>query len=291
MSNAMSAEAPLAHSHIEVKPMTGALGAEVLGVDLTQPLDNDTLKVIRELWYQYKVLFFRDQDFTPEQHIAFAKNFGDEVQKPGFVPLLEGYPEIRRQEMNEYSSIGSDVNWHADDTFLEVPSRCSVLHALDVPNGKGDTHWINMVAAYEALSEPMRTFLDSLTAVHDLVETMGPGVLRQYGGERWQSFRDSTPPVEHPVVRTHPDTGEKCLFVNPLMTYKIKGLEDHESKAILEMLYEHMTQEELTCRFRWEKNSVAFWDNRCTAHRGTNDFFPSHRLMHRVAIADTDRPR
>jgi len=289
MSNAMPAETPV-NSSITVKPMTGGLGAEIHNIDLTKELDADTLKVIKELWYQYKVLFFRDQDLSPEQHIAFAKNFGDKTQPAGFVPLLEGYPEIRRQEMNEYSQIGSDVNWHADDTYLEVPSRCSVLHALEVPNGKGDTVWVNLVAAYEALSEPMKNFLDGLTAIHDLVETMGPGILRQYGGERWQQFRDKTPPVEHPVVRTHPETKEKALLVNPLMTYKIKGLSDSESKVILDMLYEHMTQEEFMVRFRWEKNSVAFWDNRVTAHRGINDFFPSHRLMQRVAIADDQRP-
>ncbi len=289
MSNAMQAETPITSS-IEVKQMTGALGAEILNIDLTKELDSDTVKVIKELWLQYKVLFFRDQDLSPEQHIAFAMNFGEATQKPGFVPLLDGYPQIRRQEMNEYSSVGSDVNWHTDDTFLEVPSKCSVLHALEVPNGKGDTVWVNMVAAYEGLSEPMREFLKGLTAIHDLVETMGPGVLKQYGPERWQNFRESTPPVEHPVVRTHPETKEKSLFVNPLMTYKIKGMSDDESQAILDMLYEHMTKEEYMVRFRWQKNSVAFWDNRCTAHRGINDFFPSHRLMHRVAIADTQRP-
>jgi taurine dioxygenase len=273
-----------------VKPMTNALGAEILNIDLAQELSADTLKVLKELWLQYKVLFFRDQILTPEQHIAFAMNFGTEVQKPGFVPLLDGYPQIRRQEMNEYSSVGSDVNWHTDDTFLEIPSRGSVLYALDVPNGKGDTVWVNMAAAFAGLSKPMQEFLESLTVIHDLVETMGPGVLKQYGPDRWQKFREGTPPVEHPLVRTHPETNEKSLFVNPLMTFKIKGLSDAESKAILELLYEHMTQEEYMVRFRWEINSIAFWDNRCTAHRGINDFFPAHRLMHRVAIADDQRP-
>lgn len=289
MSNAMQAAIP-ATSTIKVKPMTKNIGAELSGIDLTQTLDNDTVRIVKELLLQYKVLFFRNQDFTPEQHIAFTMNFGDKIQPPGFVPLLEGYPELRRQEMNEYSAIGSDVNWHTDDTFLQIPSRCSVLHALDVPSGKGDTVWVNTGAAYAGLSEPMQNFLCGLTAIHDLVETMGPGILRQYGGARWQQFRDHTPPVEHPVIRTHPETNEKCIFVNPLMTYKIKDLSDAESKVILNMLYEHMTQEEYMCRFRWEKNSVAFWDNRCTAHRGINDFFPSHRLMHRATIADTQRP-
>ncbi|MBT5891353.1 MAG: taurine dioxygenase [Chromatiales bacterium] len=289
MSNAQPASVS-AISGIIVKPMTNALGAEVLNVDLTRELDLDAVRVLKELFLQYKVLFFRDQNLTPEQHIAFAMHFGDEVQKPGFVPLLDGYPQIRRQEMNEYSSVSSDINWHTDDTFLEVPSKCSVLHALEVPIGKGDTVWVNMAAAYEGLSKPMQDFLLGLTAIHDLVETMGPGVLKQYGPDRWQKFRESTPSVEHPIIRTHPETKEKCLFVNPLMTFRIKGLSDPESKAILDMLYEHMTKEEYMVRFRWEKHSVAFWDNRCTAHRGINDFFPAHRLMHRVAIADTKRP-
>ncbi|MGI9308607.1 MAG: TauD/TfdA dioxygenase family protein [Gammaproteobacteria bacterium] len=277
------------NEHIAVDPIAGALGAEVDGVDLSQTLADDVINEIRGAWLEHKLLFFRDQELTPEQHIAFASLFGD-VQAPGFVPTLDGYPQIKRQEMNEYSQVGTDVTWHTDDSFNAIPSRCSVLYALDVPPSSGDTTWINLNAAYEGLSDKMKSFLEGLTAIHDLVETMGPGVLRQYGGERWQQFRDSTPPVEHPVIRTHPETGLKSLFVNPLMTYKIKDLGDDESRALLEFLYQHMQQPEFTCRFRWRKHSVAFWDNRITAHKGINDFFPAHRLMHRVAIADDQRP-
>ena len=276
-------------NEITVQPLTGALGAEVTGITLSEPLNDDAYLELRDAWLEHKVLFFRDQEMSPEEHIAFARRFG-EVQAPGFVPTLEEYPEIKRQEYDQYSQIGSDITWHADDTFNEVPSRCSVLYALDVPRAGGDTVWVNMEAVYEALSEPMQNFLESLIAVHDLVDTMGPGVLKMHGPEHWQKFRDTTPPVEHPVVRTHPDTGKKCLFVNPLMTSHIKGITEQESEYLLSFLYAHTNQPEFQCRFHWEKNSVAFWDNRCLQHKGINDFFPNHRLMHRVAIADDQRP-
>ena len=166
----------------------------------------------------------------------------------------------------------------------------SVLYALDVPEFGGDTVWVNAAKAYEQLSASLRDFLDSLTAVHDLVATMGPGVLKQYGVERFKAFMDSTPPVEHPVVRVHPETQRRSLFVNPLMTSHIKDMSQAESDALLGFLYQHLQAPELQCRFRWRKHSVAFWDNRSTLHKGINDFWPAHRLMHRVAIADALRP-
>ena len=272
-----------------VQPLTGYLGAEISGINLAKPLDDGSYQELRQLWLEHKVLFFRRQEMSPEEHIEFASHFG-EVQKPGFVPTLKEYPQIKRQEYDQYSQIGSDITWHADDTFNEVPSRCSVLYALDVPEAGGDTVWVNMEAVYESFSEPMKNFLQNLIAVHDLVDTMGPGILKMHGPEHWQKFRDSTPPVEHPVVRTHPETGNKSLFVNPLMTSRIKDMTEAESRNLLDFLYEQTNQPEFQCRFHWEKNSVAFWDNRCLQHKGINDFFPNHRLMHRVAIADDQRP-
>ncbi len=278
------------YRHIEVQPVGGTLGAEVSGVDMTAPLDEATVKEIRSAWLEHLVLFFRDQDITPDQHKAFARHFG-EFQKAGFVPTLENDPHVKVQEYDEYSQIGSDVTWHADDTFVEIPSRCSVLYALDVPEKGGDTVWGNMQAAYDALSEPMKGFLSGLTAVHDLVAIMGPGVLSERGPEAYTSFYKRTPPVEHPLVRTHPETGKKSLFVNPLMTSHIKDVTGAESKAVLDYIYDHIKQPEFHVRFKWRKHSIAFWDNRCTVHKGINDFYPAHRLMHRVAIADTERPQ
>ncbi len=278
------------YTRFDVRPVSGALGAEVSGVRLAESLDDETFRELRDAWLTYQVLFFRDQELTPDQHVAFAGQFG-EFQKPGFVPTLEGQPNIRKQEMDEYSKIGSDVTWHTDDTFLETPSMGSVLYALDVPEAGGDTVWINMYRAFETLSEPMQAFISPMTAIHDISATMGIGILRNYGAEAWQKLRTSTPPVEHPVVRTHPETGRKSLFVNPLLTSSIKGLSETESRMLLDLLFQHMQQPENMCRFRWRKHSVAFWDNRSTAHKGINDFYPAHRLMHRVAVADTERPR
>ncbi|RMF96951.1 MAG: taurine dioxygenase [Gammaproteobacteria bacterium] len=273
----------------ELLPLSGALGAEIRGLDLAQALDDETFAELHACWLEHMVLFFRDQRLTPEQHLTFGKRFG-EIDPSAYIPSVPGHEEIRLQDMNDYSQIGNDINWHCDNSFREHPQKCSALYAIEVPRKGGDTAWANMCLAYELLSAPMRAFLDRLTAIHDLVETMGPGVLKQYGPERWQAFRDRTPPVEHPVVRTHPETGRKSLFVNPLMTSRIKELTEAESRELLDYLYRHATQEELLCRFRWEAGSLAFWDNRCTIHRGIADFYTERRIMHRVAITDPDRP-
>jgi taurine dioxygenase len=280
----------MAFTQFEVRPVTGALGAEIDGLDLSRPITDVEFSELRQAWLDYQVLFFRDQSLTPEQHLAFGRRFG-EIDPSAFIPTLPECPDIRVQDMADYSKLGNDINWHSDNSFREVPQKCSALYALEVPSRGGDTAWVNMYLAYELLSPPMRAFLDGLTAIHDLVEIMGPGILKQYGAQRWQAFRDRTPPVEHPVVRTHPETGRRCLYVNPLMTSAVKELSDKESRNLLDFLFRHCEQEELMCRFRWEKGSLAFWDNRCTIHRGIADFYTERRVMHRVAIADTERPR
>lgn len=277
------------YQHFSVRPMTGALGGLVDGLDLSHALSDEAFTELCAAWHKYQVLFFRDQDLTPEQQLAFGRRFG-EVDPSAFIPTLDGFPDIRVQDMQDYRKLGTDINWHCDNSFREHPQKCSALYAREVPSKGGDTAWANMYLAYELLSPAMRQFLDGLTAIHDLVEIMGPGILKQYGAERWQSFRDRTPPVEHPVVRTHPETGRRCLFINPLMTWRIKELSDAESRNLLDFLNQHCVQEELLCRFRWEKGSLAFWDNRCTIHRGIADFYTERRIMHRVAIADPEKP-
>ena len=199
-------------------------------------------------------------------------------------------PSIIIQEYDQYSQIGADIDWHCDNMFREIPQKCSVLYALDVPKTGGDTCWINMASAYEALAEPVRKMCDELTGVHDLVSTMGPGVRAQGGTKAFVGFAERTPPVEHPLVRINPDTGRRSLYVSPLMTARIKDLSPNESASILKMLFDHVTQEEFMVRFRWSKHSVAFWDNRSSIHRGINDFYPQHRLMHRVFIDEETRP-
>lgn len=280
-----------AYKHIAVTQIGGALGAEISGVNLAESQAPEVIEEIRRAWLENIVVFFRNQDMTPQQHADFLANFGVlRIPQPGGIPIHAEVKTVSVQEYNEYSKIGADIDWHHDNSFLEIPQKCSVLYALEVPRTGGDTVWANTCAAYDALSEPVRRMCDELTAIHDLVSIMGPGVRDTAGMKAFTSFAERTPPVEHPVVRTIPETGRKALYVNRLMTYKLKGMSPIESKAILDMLIEHCTQEEFVIRFRWNKGDVAFWDNRASMHRGINDFYPQHRLMHRVAINEESRP-
>ena len=274
-----------------IRPLSGALGAEITDLDLAQPMDDATFAEFCDTWHKYQVLFFRDQELTPEQHIALGKRFG-EVDKSAYIPTVEGYPEIRLQDMSQAGAVPGDVDWHHDNSFVEVPQRCSFLYAVEVPDAGGDTVWVNTVKVYESLSKPMQEFLLGLTAVHDVIDVMGPTILKQNGPEAWQGARDRNPPVEHPVVRIHPDTGEKCLYINPLMTTYIKDLNADESKDLLEFLFQKMVRPEFMVRFHWRKGSVAFWDNISTIHRGIYadmpDLSKEPRVMHRVAITEPD---
>ena len=206
------------------------------------------------------------------------------------MPTLEGTTGVFVQEYpGLYSRDVTDITWHCDAAFLPVPSRGSVLYALDVPEGAGDTVWANMYAAYEDLSGSMQSFLSGLTAVNDNAYRNLETLIERLGPEAFAQMRKMLPPSGHPVVRTHPETGRKSLFVSELMTSHIKDMKPEESRMLLDFLFRHSTQPEFQCRFAWEKHSVAFWDNRCTIHKGVFDFGDRHRLMHRVSI-DDDRP-
>lgn len=277
------------YRHLAISPVSGSFGAEVSGVDLSLPLDDEVFAEVRRAWLAYKVIFFRDQQLTPEQHRDFAGRFGG-FQKPGFVPVLEDHPEVRRQETSP-DSVSKDITWHTDDTFLEIPSRGSVLYALQVPTVGGDTVWANMAAAYDALSDQMKNLLGGLTAIHDISFHNALKTINKWGPAQYLNVRETVPPVEHPLIRTHPETGEKSIFVTEQLVSGIKGMKPGESQALLQFLFRHTQQEEFLCRFRWRDHSIAFWDNRCTQHRGIFDFSgDERRLMHRVAIADTERP-
>lgn len=279
----------MSYQHIEIHPMTGSFGAEIGGVDLSVPLDEDIFDEVRRAWLEYKLIFFRDQQLTPAQHRDFAGRFG-EFQKPGLVPTLEDYPEVRRQETTP-ESFSRNIGWHTDDSFLEFPSKGSVLYALKVPQAGGDTVWSNLTAAYAALSDQMQRFLGGLVAVHDISAHNALVTINKWGPEYYIDLRKSIPPVEHPVVRTHPETGLKSLFINEQLVSHIKGMTQKESRMLLNFLFSHTQEEDFHCRFKWRDNSVAFWDNRCTQHRGIFDFSGAEqRLMHRVAIADNGRP-
>jgi taurine dioxygenase len=271
------------YSRISPEPMSPTVGAEIDGVSLSEGLDAETFDEIHRALLEYKVIFFRDQDITPEQHVAFARRFGALETHP-FVPHRDGYPEVMVLEKSD--KIGGYENvWHSDVTWRLEPSLGSVLLAREVPDVGGDTLFCDMYAAYEGLPEKVRTSLDGLHAVHDFARTFG----RMMSAEELAKKRLEFPPAEHPVVRTHPETGRKGLYVNAAFTSHIAGMEPAESDRLLELLYRQATVPEYQCRFRWRLHSVAFWDNRAVQHYANSDYYPSRRVMERVTIVG-DKP-
>ncbi len=283
----------MAYKHIEVAPLAGALGAEIGGVDLAADLSDEVFQEIQDAFHAHLVIFFRDQELTPDQQKAFGRRFGTLNIHP-FVTPLEGHPEIIPiiKEKEDKANFGG--GWHSDVSFMEEPALGSVLYAKETPTFGGDTLWSNQVLAYEALSDGMKEMLGGLRAVHS--------ASRQYGAQGESAKNNASRKamevavtdeaetyVEHPVVRTHPVTGRKSLYVNEGFTQKFVGMTKRESRPLLRYLYDHCNSEPFTCRFRWEKNSLAFWDNRCTQHYALNDYHGQRREMHRVTI-NGDRP-
>lgn len=277
------------YRHFTIAPASGALGAVVSGIDLNTELSDSAFNELYSAFLEFKVLFFRGQPMTPQQHIAFARRFGI-PQGPGAVPQLERYPQIKEQIMDEYSSIGSDVNYHADDSFRDYPSKMSILRGLNMPAGGGNTIWVDMEKAFDTLSAPMKLFLEGLSCIHNLDKTFGRGILEGAGAQAWEDMMKRNPPATHPLITTHPETGRKSIYASQLTAVRIPELSEKESDALLSMLFEHAYQPEFQCRFSWEDDSIAMWDNRCLQHRGINDFSPAYREMNRVAIIDTLRP-
>lgn len=283
------------YSRIEVRPIAGALGAEVSGIRLSDPLDDGTLGEIRGALLEHLVVFFRDQQLTPEQHKAFARRFGA-LDVHDYVHGMREHPEII-EVLKEPEERGLNFGgvWHSDVTYQEAPALGSVLYALEVPPYGGDTLFANQYMAYEALSPAMRALLDGLGALHSAGRAYGT----ESGGDHLQEDRfgsmqverrnEAYHTVEHPVVRTHPETGRKGLFVNGVFTTCFAGMSEAESRPLLDFLCAHAVRPEFTCRFRWAPGSVAFWDNRCTQHFALNDYHGHRRRMHRVTITG-DRP-
>jgi taurine dioxygenase len=277
---------------ISVNRISGALGAEVSGVDLSQKLDDEVIGEIRQALTENCVIFFRDQKLTSEQHLAFGRRFG-ELQIHEFVEGMADNAEILevRKEADEARNFGS--GWHTDVSYLERPSLGSVLYARDVPAVGGDTLFANQYLAYETLSDGLKTLLDDMTAVHSARRPYGLNAMSRYGaGERSMKYLYSDNAhgeIEHPVIRTHVETGRKCLYVNGTFTIRFKDMAEEESAPLLHYLYQHAVRPEFTCRFRWEKGSIAFWDNRCVQHNAINDYHGQRRVMHRVTI-EGERP-
>lgn len=272
-----------------VEPLNPTIGAVIRGVDLAGPLSNTTIAEIRKALLRHQVIFFEDQKLEPAQQRDFAARFGSLHVHPVY-PQVEGVPEVFMLDNHAGNPTDND-NWHTDVTFIETPPLGAVLYARQLPPVGGDTIWSSMTAAYDALSEPFRNFLSTLRAEHDFTKSFPPDlqVSQNAGSERYDRARREHPPVIHPVVRTHPETGRPGLFVNSGFTTRILGLKPKESSAILEHLFQHIAQPEFLVRWKWKPGAVAFWDNRCTQHYAVNDYLPHRRIMLRATILG-DRP-
>ncbi len=269
---------------LEIHPIAGALGAELSGVDLSRTLDDDTVAAIRRAWLEHLVIFFRDQDLPPAKFLGFARRFGEPIEYP-FVRGLEEFPEIIPVMKLEHERVNFGGIWHSDTTYLDVPPMASMLIAREVPSAGGDTLFANMYLAYETLSDGMRHLLDGLVAINSSARA---DVSRTREDRLKDSARADAKKeyvAAHPVVRVHPETGRRALYVNVAHTVGFEGMTEEESAPILDYLFRHQTRPELTCRFRWRPGSLAFWDNRCAQHNAINDYQTHRRVMHRITLA------
>ena len=274
---------------MDITRVAGALGAEITGVDLSRDLDPATVAAIRRAWLEHLVIFFREQDLTPERFLDLARQFGEPIEYP-FLNGLDGFPQITAVVKLEHERVNFGGLWHSDTAYLEQPPMGTMLIAREVPSYGGDTLFANMYLAYETLSPGLRRLLDGLVAVNssakaDVTKTRED---RMREGARAEAKREYE--ALHPVVRTHPETGRKALYVNGGHTVRFDGMTEEESAPLLQYLFAHQQRPEFTCRFRWHRGSIAFWDNRCAQHNPINDYHGFRRVMHRVTLAG-DRPR
>jgi taurine dioxygenase len=270
------------HGRIDARPIAGALGAEIEGVDISAPLDAEVVAQIRQAWLDHLVIFLRGQKLAPQTLLSFAEAFGE----PMAYPQLKGLPEcplITPVVKLEHERVNFGGIWHSDTTYLERPPMASMLYALETPPCGGDTLFANQYLAYETLSEGLKRTLDGLIGVNSSTKAEASktreDALRAAGAE------NKVLVGEHPIVRTHPETGRKALYVNVGHTARIKGWTEEESSPLLNYLFAHQVRPDLTCRFHWEPGSLAFWDNRCTQHYPVNDYHGFRRVMHRVTLA------
>ena len=274
---------------LDVRPLSGALVAEILGIDLSHDLGDDTVAAVRDAWLEHLVIFFREQTLSPAQFLQLASRFGEPVEYP-FVKGLDGFPQITPVIKLEHEKVNFGGLWHSDTAYLERPPMATMLIARETPPRGGDTLFANMYLAYETLSEGMRRMLDGLTIVNssakaDVTKTREDRVRDSAKNDARQEYV-----AEHPVVRTHPETGRKALYANGGHALRFRDMTVEESAPLLSYLFSHATRPEFTCRFRWEVGSIALWDNRCTQHNPVNDYHGFRRVMHRVTLKG-DVPR
>lgn len=275
--------------HIGVHPLTGLIGAEISGVDLTQPLDAVVVEEIKATLLKWKVVFFRDQPLTHDQHVAFASAFGAPTVGHPVFGFVEGHPQVYSVARDRFAErhVGEPLirpwtGWHTDVTAAINPPAASILRGVDIPPYGGDTLWTNLAVAYQGLSETLRAFVDTLRGVHYFSPPEG-----QEATDSFIKKNQARPLVsEHPLVRVIPENGERVLFVSPSFLKRVTGLHPRESRQLLELLFEHITRPEYTVRFRWQPGSIAFWDNRATAHLAPRDIFSLdfNRQLYRITL-------
>ena len=278
-----AAAAQADYETITVSPMSPTIGAEIGGVRMGADTPPEQVAEIRRALLDWKVVFFRDQDVSVAEHVAFGRHFG-ELEIHPFTPNRKDHPEVVVIHHDETSKSGQN-QWHSDVTWRLEPSLGSILRARIVPPVGGDTLFADMFGAYEGLPEEIKERIDGATAIHSFEHNFGRGMT----DEQREAFLETYPPARHPVVRTHPESGRKGLYVNAAFTTRIEGMEDDESARLLRTLYRRAAIPELQCRFRWQENSVAFWDNRAVQHYAAFDYHPQVRRVERVTVVG-DRP-
>jgi alpha-ketoglutarate-dependent taurine dioxygenase len=280
---------PRSYRHIDVKPLTGVLGAEIFGVDLREPLSPEAWQEIRQAFADHQVIMFPGQKVSHEQHLAFSRHFGEVIRVPQ-LHSVEGHPDlqiIQRRATDTGRVVGE--NWHADSTYMDQPPGAVVMRAVDVPPYGGDTGFLSMYAAYEALSPAFKATIDPLNVVHSATRIFGSAYLaqgRKFSGTKTDlDVEAGDREVIHPLVCTHAVSGRKFLYLNKTYSQRIEGFTNEESVPLLAYLHDHCSRFDFTCRVRWSNDQVLVWDNRCTMHRAIPDYTGQNRLMTRATIA------
>lgn len=276
------------NAHFDVHPITPAIGAEITGLDLSLPIEPTALAALRKVWLERKALFFRNQTLTPDQQLVFTRQFG-EVEKYPFLPGIEGYPLIAPVLKLPHETVNFGGVWHSDTTYLETPAAGATLYAMEIPPLGGDTLFANMTLAYETLPDEIKEQIRDLRAINssakaDVTKTREDRIKDAGGCVPRQEFQSI-----HPVVRTHPETSEKILYVNEGHAVRFEGWTEEASRVLLHRLYQHQRKPEFQCRFRWSLGTLAMWDNRAAQHYPVNDYHGYRRLLHRVSLKG-DRP-
>ncbi len=283
----------MTYQHITVKPLAGAIGAEILGIDLSKDIASEAMDEIRRAFLENLVVVFRDQDLTPDSQKAFSRHFGSSHIND-FFPTVDGHPDVQLVAKNPEDTRNVGDVWHTDVSYVRKPPLGSMLYALEVPDAGGDTMFASMYNAYETLSDGMKELLEPLNAVHSATQSFGvratgPEMRAKNKSMAFKYSEDAEQIAVHPVVRVHPETCRKALYVNRSFTKHLEGMTVEESAPLLNYLYDHMARPENTCRVRWEKGTLTFWDNRCAHHYALNDYQGQRRVMHRVTVLDDRR--